>query len=461
MGTKVFNIASLDDRSVTVLGAQRSGIAAAKLLNRHGAKVLLSDLAPNAVQDNVRSVLEEQGVEVELGAHSDRVYEATLVVVSPGIPSTAPVLEGMKQRNIPVISEVELASWFVDAPVIAVTGSNGKTTTCTLISKLLDTEFYHPILCGNIGNPFADAIPELTEQSPDDIYVVEVSSFQLEHVPSFHPSVSVILNVTPDHLDRYAQFDDYVQAKLNITANQTKNNIFVYNMDDPVLVDTETQAERIGFSLIPEHSHAPFTWDGSHILWENEALIAFDDCGLRGKHNLANILAALNSIHKFIQQDQIEVFRNHLIETLQAFTGIEHRMEFVKTVKGVSYYNDSKATNIDSVKYAIESFDQPIFLILGGYDKDGDFTQLIPGIRDHVKETIIIGKDRFRIQSMLEPDVAVRLMNDLVEAVEFASSNADEGDVVLLSPACASFDQYNNYEERGEHFKTLVSRLHS
>ncbi|HKJ66613.1 MAG TPA: cyanophycin synthetase, partial [bacterium] len=221
----------------------------------------------------------------------------------------------------------------------------------------------------------------------------------------------------------------------------------------------ETRARLTALSLEPERETGPFHWDGTHILREDERLIPYRDCGLKGMHNLANILAGLNAIHGFIPSGEHAEFREHLRQVLRAFSGIEHRMEFVAVVDDVSYYNDSKATNIESVKYAIESFDHPVFLILGGYDKDGDFARLIPGIRKHVKKTLVIGKDRQKIQSQLEPSVSVELFPGLPEAVRFAADQAALGDVVLLSPACASFDQYTNYEERGAHFKQLVEQL--
>ncbi len=453
------HIDSLHQRPVAVLGAQRSGIAAATLLHRSGARVLLSDSADDAVSDEMQQSLRNMGIEVELGQHSQRVYDASLIVISPGIPETAPVIREIERRNIPMISEVELASWFVRAPLIAVTGSNGKTTTSTLIAKFLDNRFYAPRLCGNIGNSFAGMVQSNHREGRHPVYVVEVSSFQLERIPTFRPDVGIILNITPDHMNRYQGFDEYVTAKLNITANQTGRDILVYNMDDPVLENIETEARLIGFSLHPDRAAGPFHWDGSHILWDDERLIAYQDCGLKGMHNLANVLAGLNAIHAYIPSGEHPEFREHLRQVLRHFSGIEHRMEFVAAVDAVSFYNDSKATNIESVKYAIESFDHPVFLILGGYDKGGDFTQLIPGIRKHVKKTLVIGKDRRKIQSMLEPSVSVALFGGLPEAVRFAADEAEPGDVVLLSPACASFDQYTNYEERGAHFKQLVEQL--
>jgi len=459
----VNQLQSLDDRRVTVLGARRSGLAAAELLQHAGARVFLSDVSADALTEQEERVLHGQGIPFETGGHSDRVYEASLAIVSPGIPASAPVIREMESRDIPMISEIELASWFVEDPVIAITGSNGKTTTSTLIAEFLGTQFYTPYLCGNIGNSFADAVNSRDEQAVSPVYVVEVSSFQLERVPGFRPDVGVFLNVTPDHLDRYESFRDYLAAKLNITVHQTTRDLLVYNMDDPELSAIETRARLRGFSLIPGRSQAPFIWDGTSVLLDQQPLLPYAKCALRGQHNLANILAGLNAIAGFIPSDpdQRQEFLDHLLYVLRHFSGIAHRLEYVETVRGVAYYNDSKATNINSVEYAIGSFRNPIFLILGGYDKNGDFTRLIPGIKKYVKETLVIGRDRFKIRAMLEPEVPLRLMEGLADAIAYSSAHAATGDVVLLSPGCASFDQYNNYEERGNHFKQLVEQLPS
>jgi len=286
-----------------------------------------------------------------------------------------------------------------------------------------------------------------------------MSSFQLERIPTFRPDVGVILNVTPDHLDRYDSFQSYRDAKMNITANQTTGDVLIYNMDDENLTNIETSAQLIGFSLAEGRSDAPFQWDGEHIEYHGKDLIPSSDCALRGPHNLANILAGLNAITPYITPENSDKILNHVKGVLRTFRGIEHRLEFVNIIRGVRYYNDSKATNVDAVKFAISSFEEPVILILGGYDKNGDFPQLIPNINKHVKHTIAIGKAQQVIREVLSPAVEVELCVDLPEAVRSAAAKADPGDVVLLSPACASFDQYENYEHRGNHFKALVNEL--
>ncbi|MCF7804975.1 MAG: UDP-N-acetylmuramoyl-L-alanine--D-glutamate ligase [Candidatus Marinimicrobia bacterium] len=286
-----------------------------------------------------------------------------------------------------------------------------------------------------------------------------MSSFQLERTPTLAPDVAVILNVTPDHLDRYDSFAAYRSAKLNITRNQTEHDTIIYNLDDPELEHFETDAAKIGFSTVPGKSDAAFHWDGTSIRYSTAKVIEYTDCALRGPHNLANILAGLNAVEPFISPDSSEEILRHFRQVLRTFSGIVHRLEFVKQVNDVSYYNDSKATNVDAVKFAIESFEEPVILILGGYDKNGDFPQLIPSIRKHVKQTVAIGKARTTIQGALSPAVDVVTSDNLETAMGAIQEIAEPGDVVLLSPACASFDQYENYEKRGEHFKQLVEAL--
>lgn len=283
-----------------------------------------------------------------------------------------------------------------------------------------------------------------------------MSSFQLERSPSFHPDVAVILNVTPDHLDRYDSFNDYREAKLNITMNQTPENHLIYNLDDPSLENIDTNARTIGFSIIPGRSDASFHWDGEQLRYGTQAILSYTECALRGRHNLANILAGLNAVDPFISQEAPDQALVHVRKVLRSFPGIPHRLEFVGKFDGIAYYNDSKATNIEAVQYAVESFGAPVILILGGYDKNGEFEKLIPLLQKHTKRCIGIGKARFRIQEALRPDLDVEVHEDLESAMGYARSIAEPGDVILLSPGCASFDQYEDFEERGEHFKRLA-----
>lgn len=453
---------TLQNKDVTVLGGRRSGVAAARLLAQNGAQVFISDMDGNAFEPETEKLFRDLGILFEAGQHSKRVYAADMVVISPGIPADSPVVQEITYLGLPTISEVELASWFTESPIIAITGSNGKTTTATLVAEFLETSSYQPELCGNIGRPFASAVLEIKEDASSNIvYVVEASSFQLERIPTFAPQVSVLLNITPDHLDRYKSIEDYREAKLNIVRNQDVGEFCIYNIDDPRLQTINTEAYLVGFSTRPDFNSSPFHWDGKKILFKNKTLISGKEIKLRGPHNLSNILAGLNAIAPFIPPADETSFLEHLREVLQTFSGIEHRLEFVKQVNGVAYYNDSKATNVDAVRYAIQSFESSEILILGGYDKNGDFKQLIPYIREHVKITIALGKARHVIQQALEPEISVYLCEDLPEAIEYAADNAVPGDVVLLSPACASFDQYRNYEERGKHMKQLVEQLDS
>ncbi len=447
-------------KPVTILGAPRSGVAVAKLLKKHGADPFLSDFNANAISAGVAEELASLEIPFESGQHSDKVYDAALVVVSPGIPETAPVIDNILNRQIQMVSEVEVSSWFTDDPIIAVTGSNGKTTTTTLIAKFLESD-YDSRLCGNIGRAFADAVIEDTQSGQNTIYALEASSFQLERIPTFQPDVALILNITPDHLDRYESYEAYYQAKFNITKQQSAEDDLLLNRDDPLLSDgIETSAKVRYFSLLPDFTDIEFHWDGSWIRYKSEQFLRYTDCKIRGMHNLANVLAALNAVVRFIPENQTEFF-GHLKTVLTTFTGIEHRLEYVDEVNGINFYNDSKATNVDAVRYAIESFQEPVYLILGGYDKNAEFTDLLPSIKTHVKQTIAIGKARNLINDALSPAVDVLMIEHLQDAVDFIIQDASPGDVALLSPACASFDQYENYEKRGQHFKQLVRELKS
>lgn len=449
----------IQNNPVTVLGAQRSGIAVTKLLKKHGCDVFLSDFNKDAIPEDVAAELSALEIPFESGQHSDRVYDSSLVIVSPGIPSDARVITELSHRDIEMVSEVEVSSWFAEAPIVAITGSNGKTTTTTLIALFLEGDHYNAVLCGNIGRAFADAVLEEKDSAKKTIYIAEVSSFQLERIPTFRPDVALILNITPDHLNRYATFEDYYQAKFNITNQQTSEDELLLNNDDPILKnEVRSNAQKRYFSILPDFTGSDFHWDGRWIRHNGEKFLQYTDCKIRGMHNLANVLAALNSVVRFIPEES-EIFFEQIKEVLKRFTGIEHRLEYVDEVNGVTYYNDSKATNVDSVKYAVESFSEPVYLILGGYDKNAVFTDLLPSIEKHVKETIAIGKARTIIQQMLSPAVDVRMIEHLEDAMDYIARASSPGDVALLSPACASFDQYQDYEARGNHFKKLVSEL--
>ncbi|MGB1048588.1 MAG: UDP-N-acetylmuramoyl-L-alanine--D-glutamate ligase [Rhodothermales bacterium] len=452
-------------KRVTVLGAARSGIAAARLLAARGAKVLLSEygaVSPGALED-----LAGVDIEIEQGGHTDQVFESDFLVTSPGVPTSAPPIQGALARQIPVYSEIELASWFCPAKIIAITGSNGKTTTTELIGHILRSAGRPTTVCGNIGTPFSSTIDALTLEHT---VVLEVSSFQLDFIDSFRPDVSIILNITPDHLDRYDfDMDRYAASKLRICSRQAGKDVFIYSMDDERLAafvrDTRWKdgPQALGISASeqtasPDNSDAAgYLKDGSltlNIDNMEETLMQPNDLALRGRHNVYNSLAAA------VAARVVEVRSDVMRESLRSFEGVPHRLETVREVDGVRYVNDSKATNVNAVWYALESFSESIVLIAGGRDKGNDYHKLAPLVKDRVRAIISIGEAAETIQQQLGPHVEDAVIADtLKDAVHLAHLLAQSGDVVLLSPACSSLDMFASYEDRGDQFKQLVSNI--
>lgn len=456
----------LPDR-VTVVGAARSGRAAARLLASYGTRVFVTDSGP--VHAETAAELADLGVTFEAGGHTAQALDAGLVVTSPGVPPTAPPIAGALAAGVPVWSELELASRCTTARTVAITGSNGKTTTTELLGHICRTAGWTTHVCGNVGTPFSDVVLSTT---PEDVIVLEVSSYQLEHVHTFHPDVSVLLNITPDHLDRYGgDIDRYAATKFRMTARQTVVDACVYNADDArisAFVERGGTGNRPGtnarpcpFSLerTPEGTYYAqgTVRDGYLVLTQNNKQSDFmqlDELALRGRHNVYNSLAAA------VAARVMEVRSDLVRESLRGFQGVPHRLEPVRTVGGVTYVNDSKATNVNAVWYALESFQENIVLIAGGRDKGGGYEALLPLVKERVRALVTIGEASDAIQAALGGSVkdAVQAA-DLGEAVHLATLLAHPGDVVLLSPACSSFDMFDNFEHRGDAFRQLVSRL--
>jgi len=449
---------TLKNLRVTVLGAKRSGIGAAILAARCGATVLLSDAATVEINSQYITELQQNNIQIETSGHTDRVFDSDLIVLSPGIPNDAPIVEAISRRNIPIVAEVEMAYWFCPTnEIIAVTGSNGKTTTTTLLFEIFKGSSYEPFCGGNIGTAFSNLIVDSERSShPHKIFILELSSFQLERIVHFHPKISIILNITPDHMDRYEHsMAFYLAAKLRITLNQTQTDYYIYNDDNALLVaNLPTRCNLIPAGLYSE-SDKIITADASKIFFtDSKQYIERDRLALLGEHNLYNLIAALSAARL------CNISIDHLQTALYNFKSIEHRLEFVTTIDGVDYYNDSKATNVDSVNYALKSFTRPVIVILGGKDKDSDFTLLIPPIRAHVKAVILIGKAAEKIRRMLEGIVPLHEAGySMPAAIKIARDLAEPGDVILLSPACASFDMFNDYEQRGRVFKEIVMTM--
>ena len=446
----------LHNKKVSVIGAVRSGVAVAKLLKSHDANVFVSD---SAVADKLQSFilnLQSEKIEYEVGKHSNRVYECELMVISPGVPSNAPVVLEAQKRKIKVVSELEVSSWFCRAPIVAITGSNGKTTTTTLTGRILSDAKKKHVVAGNIGTAFSSVVMELAET---DIAVLEVSSFQLDHIDKFRPKISVLLNITPDHMDRYDHsMERYAASKARVFKNQRADDVLIYNIDDEWTnkIIHQAQCRKIGLSVQKKLTEGAFIEDGKLITsidGTRTEIIDISQIFIKGMHNLYNSMAAV------LVGQLLGVDTTLIQSTLKTFEGVEHRLEFVRKLNEVSYYNDSKATNVDSVWFALQSFKEPIVLFLGGRDKGNDYSRLTELVRKQVKAIVAIGESADIVERSFKGTTVITKASSMEEAVNIARFLAQPGDVVLLSPACASFDWFKNYEHRGEVFKGLVNKL--
>jgi UDP-N-acetylmuramoylalanine--D-glutamate ligase len=446
----------LTGKRVLVVGLGRSGVASALFLQSRGARVTVSDAkSEDQLREQIPTLL-DAGIAVETGAHGERTFrDQDLIVVSPGVPVDAEPLVQARALGQPVIGEIELASQFLPGPIVAITGSNGKTTTTTLVGEILASSGVKTLVGGNIGTP---AISFADRATPETVIVLEVSSFQLETISSFRPRVAVVLNVTPDHLDRHRTFAAYVDAKARIFENQQADDFAVLNADDPTCVELagRTNAQVFWFSREHEVESGAFVRDGQ-VIFRRDALaqvvLAVSEIPLKGSHNLENILAAVCA--GVLMGCVPEKIRRAIVN----FKAVEHRLEFVATIGGVEYYNDSKATNVDATMKALQSFPSNIHLILGGKDKGSDYTLLNDLLRERVKSVYTIGAAAEKIQSHIKGATQIVSSGTIESAVKQASATAQPGDIVLLAPACASFDQFQNYEHRGRVFKDLVGRL--
>ena len=446
----------LGGRTVAVVGLAKSGLAAARLVTRLGARVLASDAAPRERWSSEARRLEAEGIPVWSG-HPDAAFAgADLVVVSPGVPLELPVLSGLRARGVPVISELELAWRVIDADVIAITGTNGKTTTTALTGDILRGQVRPVLVGGNIGTPLS---AHALDFPVDGLVVAETSSFQLEATETFRPRVAAVLNLAPDHLDRHGRYAAYVDAKARIFANQTDADCAVLNADDPdtAALAPRTRARVLWFSRRRALEHGVFVhddWVVAKLNGHAEPVCPLAEIQLRGAHNVENVLAA-TACALWTGMDPAVIRKG-----IAAFRGVAHRIERVHDARGVTYYNDSKGTNVASTIKALESFGEPVVLIAGGKGKGQDFAPLAEAARGRVRAAVLIGEDRDKLRAALR---AVGIDTDdaatMEDAVRQAGRRARIGDVVLLSPACASFDMFQNYEHRGEVFKDVVRRL--
>jgi UDP-N-acetylmuramoylalanine--D-glutamate ligase len=445
----------LNGKRALVVGLGKSGVASALFMKAHGARVTVSDTKSGDELRNEIPVLLDHGITVETGGHGDRTFRGQdLIVVSPGVPVDAPPLVQARSLGETVIGEIELAAQFLPGPIVAITGSNGKTTTTTLTGEIMTAAGLPTLVGGNIGTP---AISLAERAKPETVVVLEISSFQLETIQTFRPKIAVVLNVTPDHLDRHRTFEIYTDAKAKIFENQQGSDFAVLNADDPtcVAMGNRTRAQLFWFSRQKEVQQGAWVRDGNIVFRDSQGqreILQVSEIPLKGAHNLENVLAAVCS--GVLMGCAPEKVR----QAVQDFKAVEHRLEFVATIGGVDYYNDSKATNVDATTKALESFPANIHLILGGKDKGSDYTVLNDLIRQRVKRIYTIGAAAAKIESQVKGAEIVHA-ETLENAIRKAHATAQPGDVVLLAPACASFDQFKNYEHRGRVFKDIVLGL--
>ncbi len=436
------------NRRFGILGMARSGISAAAKIKELGGIAFISEYKTESEISNSRQ--NKDLFHCEFGGHTDKLLQNDVLILSPGIPRNIPILKEAEKQNIEIISEIEF-SFRIKHPhskIIAITGSNGKSTTVSLIHHILQTAGYYSILAGNIGTAFS-FYP--IEKENIDFIVLELSSFQLELIDTFRADVAAILNITPDHLNRYKSFDDYAETKFNIFRNQNSQDLAILNLDDT------TSAKFINkINSDPKYfSHNP-----KADIYLNENSIIFDsaefpiqNASIHGPHNIANMMCAILAVSPF------NIKREIIQKSLETFSPLAHRMEFVKEVDGIKFYNDSKATNTDSVKYALQSFDTPIRIIMGGAGKGEDYSILIPYLKDRAKKVYLTGDTIDEMKNAFEGSVEIASVKEFEDVIQKAFSESEEGDIIVLSPACTSYDRFKNFEERGNTFKKIVSRL--
>ena len=448
-------VQNIKGKKVTVLGAARSGVAVATLLNEKGASVFLSEKSDVNHKSGEVKQLKAAGIESEFGGHSSRIADADLWVVSPGIPLSSDVLKTAKEKNISVFGELEVASWFCKSPIVAITGSNGKSTVTALLGEIFKTEGRPCVVAGNIGNPFSTVVSETRENG---VAVLEVSSFQLETIHSFHPRIAVILNLTPDHLDRHGSMETYGKIKSRIFERQTESDFIVYNGKDLFVREMikKARSQPIVFGVEKNSDNYGFVKNGQMILQlsgNREMLMPVNEMQIKGEHNLANGLAA--ALAARLMGVDVTTMRN----TFHSFKGLPHRMEFIRNLDGVDWINDSKATNVDAVWYALGSYSNPVVLIAGGRDKDSDFTQLRKRLEKTTKSIILIGEAAEKMKNAFKEICPLIVSTSFEDCIKKAKEISQPGDVVLLSPGCASFDWFENFEDRGDQFRDIVNRL--
>lgn len=437
----------------SIIGMARSGIAAAEKVVKAGGSVFLSDA--KKAEDIAESDYLLEHFDCEFGGNTDRVLDADVIILSPGVPQTIPIVKKAMSQHIPVISEIEFAFRIMNksSKIIAVTGSNGKSTTVSLIYHLLVTAGFKTLLAGNIG----DAFSSFDIENHYDWIVLELSSFQLELIDQFTPDIAILTNITPDHLNRYNSFDDYALAKINLFKNQNNHHKAVLFADDEVINKFRylIKSNIENFSLIHE-ADAFYNQETSELVSDKDGIewkMSINDFSIRGPHNYCNIMAAFLAVRDIIADDEV------LRRGFKTFKSLEHRLEWVDTVNGVQFINDSKATNTDSVKYALLSYERPIRIIMGGSDKGEDFTILNELLKEHARKIYLIGATRKQMEEAYQGIAEYEVFDDFESAIVKAYQDSEAGDYVVLSPACASYDMFKNFEHRGQSFKEIVRKI--
>ncbi|MBU1170393.1 MAG: UDP-N-acetylmuramoyl-L-alanine--D-glutamate ligase [Proteobacteria bacterium] len=445
----------LSGKRILVVGLARSGAAIARFLNARGAQVTVTDKAQALDLGQRPMEMEALGIATELGVHNpDSFLKTDLIVLSPGVPHTLPQIKQAMDFSVPVMGEIELASMFIKEPIIAVTGTNGKTTTTTLISLMLEESGFKVFTGGNIGNPLTEYI-EL--ETPSDLVVVELSSFQLDTIKRFRPKIAVLLNITEDHLDRYASFEAYTRSKGRIFENQEMDDIAIINGDDPTSLSMGKILQNrkytfgaggSGYSAVISRKKITLNLPGCDTM-----VLDLSQAKLMGNHNRENIAAA--ALATLSAGGKLESIQT----VVDTFEGLPHRIQHIGTIRGIDWYNDSKATNMDAVVRALDAFDSPLILILGGRNKGGSFLALKDGILKSTRTVVAMGESAKEIKNTLSPFIKVIEAQNMEEAVALSYGEAKEGDKVLFSPACSSFDMFTNYEHRGHVFADAVKQL--
>ncbi|MHB1049169.1 MAG: UDP-N-acetylmuramoyl-L-alanine--D-glutamate ligase [Bacteroidota bacterium] len=458
--------ADISGKKFSVIGAERSGMAVARLLQAHGATAFVSDIGSGERTRKHVAELASEGIAGEFGGHTEKVYDCSIMVISPGVPTNAPVVLEARHRNITVIAEIEAASWFCQGSIIAITGSNGKTTTTTLLGRMLSDAKKKHVVAGNIGTAFSSVVLDADEET---VVVLEVSSFQLDLIDAFRPSIAMILNITQNHMDRYEHsMKLYAESKARIFKNQSAEDIAIVNADDEWTrtVTGNARASMLQFSTKQSVANGAYQDHGVMIIrtkGKEFPVINIGEISITGEHNLQNAMAAALAAHL------TGVSSASIRSTLRNFKGVEHRQEYVREVNGISFINNSKATTVEAVEAALKSYDEPIVLIMGGKDKGNDYSTIRDLVKKKVKAIVATGysadtivnnfKDLVRVEKVATIGETIPNTESMQRTIETALALADRGDIVLLAPACTSFDWFVDYEERGRVFKQLVNQL--